>query len=261
MDKVSFENIARDPNIIPGIHNYCDRWCERCPKTARCTVFAMTESETTDPQTRDAENEAFWEKLQETFDLTLEMARGWADENDIETDEADYEDYLALREHVDDYTDDHPIMKAAGAYRQQVHDWFGANEAIFNHLTKDIRQTWPGDGCGTDSQAALWELSDIIDVILWYHTLILAKLHRAVHQVIERNLTGKDDLTGDSDGSAKIALISMDRSLYAWNVLRKHLPDRENDIRNFLAQLEKLRRHTETLFPNARAFIRPGLDN
>ena len=260
MDRDDFDNIFRDPNMIPGIHNYCDRWCERCPRTARCSVFAMTESENTDPQTRDVENEAFWSELQETFDLTLEMARDWMDENDIEIDEAEYQDYLALREHVDRYTEDHPIMKAAGAYRQQVHDWFHAHEAIFEHLNQDVREAWPSSGCGTDSEAALWELSDIVDVILWYHTLILAKLHRAVHQVIERNITGEEDITGDSDGSAKIALISMDRSLYAWNVLRKHLPDHESDILGFCAQLEKLRRRTEACFPNARAFIRCGLD-
>lgn len=261
MDREDFDNIARDPNIISGIHNYCDRWCERCPRTARCTVFAMTESVTTDPQTRDAENETFWDNLQQNFDLTLETTRDWADEYDIEIDEAAYKDYCALREHVDDYTENHPIMKTAGAYRQRVHDWFEANEAISKHLTEDIRQTWPGDGRCADTEAARWELTDILDVILWYHTLILAKLHRAIHQVIERNITGEDDLTGDSDGSAKIALISMDRSLYAWNVLRKHLPDRDNDIRDFPAQLEKLRRQTETLFPHARAFIRPGLDD
>ena len=88
MDKDRVDDIFEDPNMIFGIHNYCDRWCERCPKTARCSVFAMTESENTDPQTRDAENEAFWDRLQETFDLTLEMACDWMDENDIEIEEA-----------------------------------------------------------------------------------------------------------------------------------------------------------------------------
>ena len=32
-------------NFIPGIFNYCDRWCERCPLTARCSVYAMVEDE------------------------------------------------------------------------------------------------------------------------------------------------------------------------------------------------------------------------
>jgi hypothetical protein len=26
--------------FIPGVYNYCDRWCERCPFTGRCRVFA-----------------------------------------------------------------------------------------------------------------------------------------------------------------------------------------------------------------------------
>lgn len=259
MNEEDFENIARDPNIIPGIHNYCDCWCERCPKTARCSVFALVESETADPQTRDAENEAFWETLKQNVDPAPETAGLW-DDDDFEIDEAAYKEYLALREHVDDYTDAHPIIKTAEAYRRQVHDWFQANQATFEHQPEDIRTMWPCDGAA-DAEAALWERSDILDVILWYHTLMLAKLHRAVHQVIERDITEEDDMTGDSDGSAKIALLGMDRSLAAWTLLRKHLPDREKDIHNFLAQLEKLRRQTETLFPNARAFIRIGFDN
>ncbi len=28
-------------NFIPGIYNYCDRWCERCPFTDRCMNYAM----------------------------------------------------------------------------------------------------------------------------------------------------------------------------------------------------------------------------
>ena len=32
---------ARNPKFIPGIFNYCDRWCERCAFTARCRTFAM----------------------------------------------------------------------------------------------------------------------------------------------------------------------------------------------------------------------------
>jgi len=30
-----------EENFIPGIYNYCDRWCERCLYTDRCRVFVM----------------------------------------------------------------------------------------------------------------------------------------------------------------------------------------------------------------------------
>ena len=33
MDKNDLLKLATDPKYIPGIYNYCDRWCERCPFT------------------------------------------------------------------------------------------------------------------------------------------------------------------------------------------------------------------------------------
>src|SRR5215203_4812547 len=31
----------RVDNYIPGVYNYCDRWCEACPLSHRCMVYAM----------------------------------------------------------------------------------------------------------------------------------------------------------------------------------------------------------------------------
>lgn len=64
----------------------------------------------------------------------------------------------------------------------------------------------------------------------------------------------------DSDGSAKVALIAIDRSIAAWGVMRKHFPERENNMLDILVHLDRLRKGVEKTFPNARAFIRPGFD-
>lgn len=62
-------------------------------------------------------------------------------------------------------------------------------------------------------------------------------------------------------GSAKIALTGMDRCIAAWSALRIALgPDEDDEILDHLAQLSAIRRETENLFPNARAFVRPGFD-
>jgi hypothetical protein len=37
--------LAEDPRFISGIYNYCDRWCERCPFTARCLVYAQEQQD------------------------------------------------------------------------------------------------------------------------------------------------------------------------------------------------------------------------
>jgi hypothetical protein len=68
------------------------------------------------------------------------------------------------------------------------------------------------------------------------------------------------DIPSDADGSAKIALIGMDRSIAAWAVILKSMPEQEKVILDFLVRLERLRRETERTFPKARAFVRPGFD-
>jgi hypothetical protein len=64
----------------------------------------------------------------------------------------------------------------------------------------------------------------------------------------------------DSDGSAKIALIAIDRSLSAWRVMQSSLSEKADSIRPMLIELDRLRRTVEQIFPHARDFIRPGFD-
>ena len=47
--------------LISGIHNYCDRWCERCTFTTRCAV-GIEETKITDKE-RDITNKEFWNSL------------------------------------------------------------------------------------------------------------------------------------------------------------------------------------------------------
>ena len=64
----------------------------------------------------------------------------------------------------------------------------------------------------------------------------------------------------DSDGSAKVALIGIDRSIAAWRMMQLSLPDRVESIVPLMLQLERLRQRLERSFPQARNFIRPGFD-
>jgi len=84
MDKKKLKKIVDNPRHIPGIHNYCDRWCERCTKTLRCSVYAIEKADTSGPQSSDPENEAFWNRLHEIFAVTMEMVQDYAKENNID---------------------------------------------------------------------------------------------------------------------------------------------------------------------------------
>jgi hypothetical protein len=72
----------------------------------------------------------------------------------------------------------------------------------------------------------------------------------------------EDDETfvSDSNGSAKVALIGVDRCIMAWQKLMQFLPDEEDAIIQLLALLQKIQALGDKAFPNARKFIRPGLD-
>jgi hypothetical protein len=65
----------------------------------------------------------------------------------------------------------------------------------------------------------------------------------------------EDSRRDDNNGSAKVALIGIDRSIAAWAVLRDVGHKQAED---FIRQLDQIRSVAEMVFANARKFIRPG---
>src|SRR5688500_6151806 len=120
-----FKDLAAGPNLISGIHNYCDRWCERCNFTARCAVYAAEEADPdNDPASRDINNAAFWHKLSSIFNETQEMLSEWAEENGVDLSEAVLEPIQELKEKQREDTRNHPLAKAAQNYAFDVNEWF-----------------------------------------------------------------------------------------------------------------------------------------
>ena len=71
----------------------------------------------------------------------------------------------------------------------------------------------------------------------------------------------QDEFPKDSDGSAKVALIGIDRSIAAWGMMLSLFPEKEDETFKNLVLLEKLRKMTEKEFPDARSFHRAGFDD
>jgi hypothetical protein len=60
----NFRRIINNPRHIPSIHNYCDRWCERCPFTLRCSVYAMEAAVDKDKPPHNRADESLWPRLE-----------------------------------------------------------------------------------------------------------------------------------------------------------------------------------------------------
>jgi hypothetical protein len=114
-------------------------------------------------------------------------------------------------------------------------------------------------GTGHPEEVAA-DIGDALEVVEWYLFFIDVKLQRAVASRVDQTRDGADGSPSDADGSAKVALVAIDRSIAAWARLHRHFAGEADAILDLLVRLERLRRAVERDFPAARAFQRPGLD-
>jgi len=106
------------------------------------------------------------------------------------------------------------------------------------------------------------DIGDCLEIIQWYLFFIDAKLQRALHGKLEsEEWETANGYQKDSDGSAKIALIAMERSTGAWVRLYSFLPSSEDTTLQALSLLGQLKQKTIEEFPDAMKFIRPGFDD
>ena len=260
MDKEDLKRLAENPEFIQSIYNYCDRWCERCPFTSRCLNFAMDSEEFGDQEAHDINNEAFWQRLTETFQMTLELLHEAAEEEGIDLESIDAKEFEEQDRLNKELAKNHQCSRAAKLYSEMVDDWFDSAKDIFGHEDDEPDLEMSADIGDVDPAEEISDFGEAVEVVRWYQHLIYVKLMRAIRGELDERLEILDEFPKDSDGSAKVALIALDRSIAAWGEIRNLFPHRDNDILDILVHLEQLRRNAEKAFPEARAFIRPGFD-
>ena len=258
--KNNIKKLTQDLDCIPGIYNYCDRWCERCPFTSLCMTFKLSEEKFGDPETQDINNAAFWEKLSETFNETLNLLRKMAEEEGIDLDSITVESDDEDRIHDKDSTVVHMLLHMSKSYIAKVDQWFEPYEHLKSQWTDDPALDSGIDSVPTPSEEETKAFKDAVEVIRWYQLQIHVKLRRALNSAQEEKTEDLDDFPKDSDGSAKVVLIGIDRSISAWGKILKVFPDQEKETLNIIAGLKRLRDIAEKEFPEARSFIRPGFD-
>lgn len=240
-----------DSGHILGVFNYCDRWCERCPFISRCGSYALGEELEAEIKEREAQNRRFWEKLGIDSDLGIpEPASGDECELDLPVHEPSFEEELQ-----ESSIENHPCVLMAQNYMQTTRAWLKENDLLSekDSQLEEVQRNAPEsrDIIGFD---------DAVTIVTWYHLFIYMKTQRAVSGLYDDHETDFD-MPRDSDGSAKIALIAMDRSIAALQIIGKEKPEWNAETREFISRLVGLRRRTEETFPCARDFKRPGFDD
>lgn len=256
--------------FIPGIYNYCDYWCERCAFTRRCRNYQMGEElkradrdENADPADRDAANAAFWTALAEQLNRpSPEWLSGEADAVVPEPDP----DWNMREESRRKAVQQHPLARMAMDYMQRTSQWLEDArldlQAVADELVQAARSPAP-----SDAEDEALEIGDLIAVVTWYHTLIPPKLCRALDgrlDALEPEAVESEELgdirLDDANGSGRIVLLAIERSIAAWVRLREIVPAQEDAILKMLVALDRLRAGIHLALPGARDFRLPFLD-
>jgi hypothetical protein len=227
-------------NYIDFISAYCDNWCERCVFTHRCSHFAVTSAL---PMCDDDLGAAIelaigparvpGAKPQQTLEERMAGAFDGYEEPTEKELAAIGREMEARRARIRR----HPLSEMSKDYSVAARRWLGS-----------VPRELVAHG-------------DALAVVQWDMFLIHVKISRA--------LAGRDEypdgapfepdaVQSDWNGSAKVALISIDRSERAW---RELVPAIDDDSVKVLADsLAALRQMMSKEFPRAMEFRRPGFD-
>jgi len=237
--KRKINELAQSDDFIEGIYNYCDRRCGKCRFTSKCLSYASFPDSEVLSEEETAEYVA--NNLEATGMMLDEIAGNInIDYSPLAGDEIDFERHKPFRDNLSNF---------ANVIAKETHKWLQAIE--------------PSTGIRKVNSLKLYDehrkdYHEALEDILYYLFFVAAKLGRAV--MVFPESVDSEYRERNSNGSAKVALIAIDRTLKAWGVIVKERPEYEDPILDIIIKNEKLRSDIEKRFPVARSFIRPGLD-
>jgi len=242
-------------DFIESIFNYCDRWCERCALTSRCSSYAIEKRlENIEKSGGTINRDTFWEIFDSLFEGALKKLTDFNSNEHFETDtfeemETGLSDIEIFEDEPWKKIEENELVENARFYAMEISQWMKNYE---NDIVSSINHT----------NELLQQNKDMvlnsIEVIMWYSFFIAAKLHRALRHESDGYLELPVD--SDENGSAKIALIAINRSISAWSIVRSAYKTDQNTTAGFMGRLIAIRRVADQAFPRAQEFVRPGFD-
>lgn len=216
--------------FIVGVFNYCDRWCERCPLTNRCRVFAS-----------EAE-------------IGFEEGNGPLTEPRVVRERrrlfAQVAELHAEAEKLPETALPRP-GEQVGHLPPGLEPSTGVDPELLAHST-ELRKKLHQIEMSANPSVRL-----AMETIKHFSLYVPMKMVRALSQV---SRDGPGEQQSDANGSGKAALLGLDRMEKAWRSLidTHHVP--ATVAAPFLAEIARMQRNVARALPNARAFVRPGLD-
>ena len=225
-----FLAVAKDPAIIPGVHHYCDEWCDYCLVSRRCLAFRCIAEWRKQRGLSPAD--APFASMEEAARFTRELA----DAEGMRTEELDA--MLANPAGLSDRATSDPLTSTAWEYAIRV--------AVIMMPTTGTIAAFEPRPAGPEPE----------EIVLWCHLRIYMSVFQALASA-ERRLTTESG-GDDALGRAKRTIVMAAQSRRALHAMRT--ADRAAEIDALVSLLGAVEQGIDVRFPGARSFVRFGLD-
>jgi hypothetical protein len=218
---------------IDFISEYCDRWCKRCAFTTRCSAYAV--------QAALGMCGDLTEALQLAVGVPMVPEAASRAVTKVEVAGPTPQEVREFKAQIEVHAKrirEAPLTQHAMEVAVAEHRWFEKHAAVRESTDAVIREA--------------------VAVVSWNSTFIGGKLARGQHGRELGDDPHDDPIQNDWNGSAKIALISIERSESAWLTIAQATGDPA--AAELASAMSALRGEVEEAFPFARLFKRPGFD-
>lgn len=232
---------------IAGIHNYCTRWCERCPLGHRCAI-----------NDKHAGDEEWLKNLERKIEKASEQGDVF---EEIDWDKVDE---IVEEESTEELSEEEAIT----GFDATTHPLYTQGMTLSKGIQKLLDQLGPlieeeekqdADGLSLLLDNRVLILDNCEQVLGWYLYFIQTKLYRALSGKYD-SMEDFDPVQNDWNGSAKVVKIAADHCHGAVRQVLAIAKNLEDECLSLLQVLQRFQSSLETEFPQTDAFIRPGFD-
>ena len=210
--------MKNDEDFISGIYNYCDRWCERCTFSNQCRNFQAPPAK--GEHSQDVEAEHFLDSLQGSLQEAVKLLEQAAEERGLDWEE--------VQDAAENFEEEEPeytpsqlnLIKRSKQYYKLTSLWLDSNEHLMSQKEEEMQQK---DELGINVEQEVDELNDALTSIYHYLYFIHTKISRAVEGLHDEWMLEEYPIQNDANGTAKITLIAIEKSITAWEMVRQQV--------------------------------------
>ncbi|HSL89478.1 MAG TPA: hypothetical protein VK870_09260 [Ignavibacteriaceae bacterium] len=254
--------------LIPGIFNYCDRWCERCNYTDRCRLYQseaerniqhiLNDEDPNDPEIVARDIKESLEDAMAMLEAQMEIEGiSKVDLEDVEDEDSKY--------FIDDIGDEQGGVTESGKTIRAPHpvslladDFFKNVMAYFDKKKPAFYQN------AEDDEPVNNPIYEELKILMWYSPQIAVKTRMCAGSKAKiEDVNDEDEIEFETEMmnvNSRIAYTGIERCLTSLQKIYDVEINFQDDVLSMLSLIKKIKVDIAAGFPAVHTFKRPYFD-